>query len=73
MQTHFADMRYGALKSEVSQMISSKLEPIQQRYNELMGDRTHLSAVLRNSAERVAPIAAETVRLAKERTGLYSA
>ena len=73
MQSHFADMRYGALKSEVSQMISSKLEPIQQRYNELMDDRTHLRAVLRNSAERVAPIAAETVRRAKECTGLYSA
>lgn len=73
MQSHFADMRYGGLKSEVSEMISAKLEPIQRRYNELMDDRTHLRAVLRGSAERVAPIAAETVRRAKERTGLYSA
>ena len=73
MEKHFAGMRYGALKSDVTQMIVSKLEPIQQRYAELMEDRAHLRSVLRSSAERVAPIAAETLRRAKDRTGLYSA
>ncbi len=72
MQSHFSDMRYGSLKGEVSEMVSTSLEPIQQRYSELMADRGYLRDVLRSSAERVAPIAQETVRRAKERTGLYS-
>lgn len=71
MQGRFADVRYGDLKKEVAAMVSAKLEPIQSRYSELMEHRDHLRAVLRASAERVAPIAHETVRLAKERTGLY--
>ena len=71
MEAHFADMRYGDLKKQVAEMVSSKLEPIQVRYSELMDSRDYLRGVLRGSAERVAPIAEETVRLAKQRTGLY--
>ena len=71
MQKHFEGMRYGNLKKTVSEMVTEKLEPIQQRYQELMASRDYLRCVLRTSAERVAPIAEETVRLAKERTGLY--
>ena len=72
MKRHFAGMRYGQLKKEVSEMVSAKLDPIQRRYHELMDSRDHLRDVLRDSAERVAPIAEDTVRLAKARTGLYS-
>ncbi len=73
MQTHFAGMRYGALKKEVSELVNAKLAPIQQRYTELMDDRTFLRGVLRESAARVAPIAESTAQRAKERAGLYSA
>ena len=72
MESHFAGMRYGALKKDVAEMVSAKLDPIQQRYNELMDSRDYLRGVLRDSAERVAPIAESTVRRARERTGLYS-
>ena len=72
MERQFADARYGDLKKQVAEMVNAKLEPIQRRYGELMADRSYLRGVLRSSAERVAPIAEETVRLAKKRTGLYS-
>lgn len=71
MRERFEGMRYGDLKKTVSEMVSSKLEPIQQSYRDLMDNRDYLRGVLRTSAERVAPIAENTVRLAKERTGLY--
>ena len=71
MEAHFAGMRYGDLKKQVAEMVSSKLEPIQLRYTELMDSRDYLRSVLRNSVERVKPIAEETVRVAKQRTGLY--
>ncbi len=72
MSLHFPDMRYGALKKEVTEMVNAKLEPIQRRFAELMDNRDYLRGVLRGSAARVAPIAEETVRQAKKRTGLYS-
>lgn len=73
MRARFEGMRYGDLKKNVTEMIVEKLEPIQQRYHELMDNRDHLHALMRSGAERIAPIAERTVRLAKERTGLYCA
>lgn len=71
MERHFAGMRYGALKKEVTAMVNAKLEPIQRRYGELMDSRDYLRGVLRDSADRVAPIAEATMRRARKRTGLY--
>ena len=72
MESHFADMRYGELKKEVGALVIEKLGPIQHRYRNLMANRAYLRAVLRGSAERVMPIAEHTLRLARERAGLYS-
>lgn len=71
MESHFAEIRYGDLKKSVTEMVVSNLEPIQAKYEDLMANRDHLRKILRDSALRIAPIAEETVRLAKERTGLY--
>ncbi len=73
MESHFAEMRYGDLKKSVTEMVVSNLEPIQAKHEDLMANRDHLRKILRDSALRIAPIAEETVRLAKERTGLYRA
>ncbi len=71
IQRDFEGLRYGDLKKRVAEMTIAKLEPIQARYQELMDDRAELHEILKLSAERIAPIAEETVKLAKERTGLY--
>ncbi len=73
MRQEFAGMRYGDLKKRVTEATVAKLEPIQAKYNELMSDRAALHAILKRSAERIAPLAEETVRLAKSRTGLFLA
>ncbi len=73
MEGHFAGMRYGALKGQVTEMVNERLAPIQRRYSELMANRAHLRDVLRSGSERVAPIAGRTLRRAKRRAGLYSA
>jgi tryptophanyl-tRNA synthetase len=71
MQSHFAGMRYGDLKKEVGEMVASHLEPIQQKYAELTDDREVIRKILREGAERVAPIAESTMKTVRERTGLY--
>ena len=72
MRAHFSGMRYGDLKKQVAEMVISKLEPLQKRYAEIMGEPGYLTGVLKEGAERVSPIAKSTVRLVKERMGLYA-
>jgi tryptophanyl-tRNA synthetase len=72
MRAHFSEMRYGDLKKQVAEMVISHLEPFQKRYREITSDPGYVAGVLRQGAERVAPIANSTVDLVKRRMGLYS-
>ncbi|HWR53159.1 MAG TPA: tryptophan--tRNA ligase [Bryobacteraceae bacterium] len=73
MRAHFGGMRYGDLKKQVAEMVVSQLEPLQQRYREIIGEPGYVDRILREGAERVAPIANDTVALVKQRMGLYTA
>ena len=72
VRAHFAGMRYGDLKKQVAEMVISHLEPFQQRYREITSDPGYVARILREGAERVAPIADSTVELVKSRMGLYT-
>jgi tryptophanyl-tRNA synthetase len=71
MKSRFAGMRYGDLKKQVAEMVVAHLEPFQQRYRQIVSEPGYLAGVLRDGAERVRPIADDTVGLVKERMGLY--
>ncbi len=71
MRTRFTGMRYGDLKKQVAEMALLHLEPFQERYRRIVSEPGYLDSVLREGAERVEPIANETVRTVKERMGLY--
>jgi len=73
MRSHFSGMRYGDLKKQVAEMVISHLEPLQQRYREITADPAYLDGVLKESVDRIRPIATSTVELAKQRMGLYTA
>jgi tryptophanyl-tRNA synthetase len=73
MRNKFTGMRYGDLKKQVAEMVIAHLEPLQGRYKEITQDPGYVESILREGAERVRPIAAETVELAKRRMGLYTA
>jgi tryptophanyl-tRNA synthetase len=72
MREHFHGMRYGDLKKQVAEMVIANLEPLQKRYREIMAEPGYVDRVLKDGAERVAPIAKSTVQLVKERMGLYT-
>src|SRR5581483_1009045 len=72
IKQHFNGMRYGDLKKQVAEMVISQLEPFQQRYREMTAEPAYLDGILLEGAGRIAPIANETVRLVKERMGLYT-
>ncbi len=71
MRAHFSGMRYGELKKQVADMVISHLEPFQERYGRIASEPGYLDGVLRDGAERVAPLANATVDLVKSRMGLY--
>ena len=72
IRSHFTGMRYGDLKKQVAEMVISHLVPFQKRYREITSEPGYVAGILRQGAERVAPIANSTVDLVKRRMGLYS-
>jgi tryptophanyl-tRNA synthetase len=72
IRSHFGGMRYGDLKKQVAEMAISHLEPFQQRYRQITSEPGYVAGVLREGAERVAPVANSTVGLVKTRMGLYT-
>ena len=71
MKARFTGMRYGDLEEAGGRDGDRAPGPFQQRYREITGEPGYLREVLREGAERVAPIANDTVRLVKERMGLF--
>jgi tryptophanyl-tRNA synthetase len=72
MREKFSGLRYGDLKKTVAEAVIGSLEPLQQRYREIVAEPAYLEGILRESAERVTPIANSTVHLVKQRMGLYT-
>jgi tryptophanyl-tRNA synthetase len=72
MKAQFSGIRYGDLKKRVAEMVIAHLEPLQQRYRDITADPAYLEGILREGAERVAPIANDTVNTVKQRMGLYT-
>jgi len=71
MKAEFTGMRYGDMKKRVAEMVVEHIAPFQERYRRIRSEPGYLAWVLREGAERVAPIANATVRTVKERMGLY--
>ncbi|MGD0199255.1 MAG: tryptophan--tRNA ligase [Bryobacteraceae bacterium] len=73
LRDHFSGMRYGELKKQVAEMVVSRVEPLQKRYQAIAAEPGYVDRVLREGAERVTPIANATVETVKQRMGLYTA
>lgn len=69
IEAHFAGKGYGALKTEVADLVVEMLEPIQSRYRELTADPAYLDHVLAVGAQRAAKVANQTLKLVKDRVG----
>ena len=65
--------QYGALKVDTGEAIVAMLEPIQQRYHELIDDRAELQRLLQIGSERARSVASVTLRRAYDAIGLVPA
>ncbi|HVC23328.1 MAG TPA: tryptophan--tRNA ligase [Candidatus Dormibacteraeota bacterium] len=70
LASEFQGRGYGELKSKVADALVAALEPIQQRYHELMADPTQIDSVLARGAARARAVAEVTMAQVRERVGL---
>ena len=63
------DMGWGQFKPLLTDTAIAALEPIQDRYNELMSDRDYLDKVLRDGADRASSVANQTLARVKDALG----
>ena len=68
----FEGKRYGDLKKGVAEAVVTALEPIQKRYREIMEERGYLARVLQDGAERITPIAKDTIEKVKKAMVWYT-
>jgi len=67
-----ADMGWGQFKPLLAEAAVAALEPIQQRYKELMDDRSQLESVLHDGRERASAVAAANVQRVRQSMGFLS-
>lgn len=70
IEREYADKGYGAFKKDVADAVVSVLEPIQQRYEEMIG-APELDEILTQGAEKARAKAAVTYKKALHAIGLY--
>lgn len=61
---------YGVFKKELAEVIIEGLKPLQTRYNEITSDNTYIDSILSESAEKLRPIAKQTLNMVKESMGI---
>ncbi len=73
VETAFAAARgYGDLKKAVAESVVGLLEPLQERYNEIMAEEGYLDDILAHGAARAAAIANATLAEVRDRMGLLA-
>jgi tryptophanyl-tRNA synthetase len=70
IEQHFEGQGYGALKKQLVEVVVEGLRPLQQKYDELSRDPQYVEQILKDGADRVRPLAAQTYQAAKEAMGL---
>jgi tryptophanyl-tRNA synthetase len=69
-EAHFADARgYGDVKKELVDILVETLRPLRERFAELSADSSSVSAILKQSADAVRPIAQKTTDDVKRAMG----
>ena len=68
-----SEMGWGQFKPLLAEATVAALEPIQERYRQLMDDRGHLESVLRNGRERASAVAEASVERTRKAMGFLCA
>lgn len=70
IQNDFAGKGYGDFKKAVAEQVIGMLQPLQERYNQLMNENGYLDDIIAQGAERANETANQTLDVVRERMGL---
>ena len=70
IEKEFEDSGYGDFKTKVAEAVISKLEPIQNKYNDLLNNQGYLEEIYTRGAEKARELASKTLKDVKERIGI---
>ena len=73
LEQRFDGAGYGALKTEVADVVVAAIEPIRHRTEELMSDPAELDRLLADGAARAAAVAEKTIETVYDRIGFLRA
>lgn len=67
----FKGVGYASFKETVGEAIATHLQPLQERYKQIICDKTYLHTLLKESRERASAIAYKTLRKVYKKMGFY--
>jgi tryptophanyl-tRNA synthetase len=70
IEDKFNGKGYAIFKKELAEVVIEGIKPLQTRYNEITADETYIDSVLSKSAEKLRPIAEQTLKKVKENMGI---
>jgi tryptophanyl-tRNA synthetase len=70
LEVRFAGSGYGDFKAALIDVVTARLQPIRERYAELMADQSELDSLLHAGAEKATQEAERILTLVRERVGL---
>ena len=70
IEEEFAGSGYGNFKTKVAETVVEKIEPIQNRYKELLNNKTYLEEIYNRGAEKARELASKTLREVKDKIGI---
>ena len=70
IESKFEGKMYSEFKKDLAEVVVESLNPIQNKYNELINDKTYLTEVLSEGAEKASRIAFKTIRKVYKKSGL---
>lgn len=70
IEKEFEGSGYGDFKTKVAEAVISKLEPIQNKYNDLLNNQGYLEEIYTRGAEKARELASKTLKDVKERIGI---
>jgi tryptophanyl-tRNA synthetase len=71
LEERFAGSGYGEFKAALIDVVTARLQPIRERYTELMADRSELDSLLRTGAEKATEVADQTLTQVRGKVGLH--
>ncbi len=70
IERHFAGKGYGDFKKEVAEVVVEALKPLQEKYHQLMENPETIEKMLQEGANKIRPMAEETLQQVKTKVGL---